>query len=422
MTTRFDDVVGGMNWFIGVVEDRNDPEQIGRLRVRVIGDHTDDRSRIPTRDLPWAQVIMPITSASLAGIGDSATGIVQGSWVVGFYIDGEAKQQPMILGTIPGITSPSNSNRGFADPQGVHPVRIGEPDTPYSAMGAYYQSHGSYITRVDTRVDDVDCAVPPRVTSVAGDEPDTYYERPTWSSPQVQNGRAPDYPYNKVRETESGHVFETDDTPGNERIAQFHRSGTNYEIQRDGTKTETIVGDNYTVVLGTDNIYIRGNVNLTIDGDYRQLVKGNYHLEVNGNKTEQIRGSRQTKINNNENMEVMQDFAYNVTGNYIQRTGGNETRIVDGFRNTTIGANEDLTVTGDMSHIVLGDINAFAAGNHATTSMGTLTVTSQGNITVATPSNLTENVNGNVTETYGGNQTTTVTGNMDLNATRIDLN
>lgn len=422
MNDRYNDSMNGQFWWIGVVEDRNDPQQIGRVRVRIFGDHTEDRTLIPTSSLPWAQVMMPVTSASLGGVGNSPTGILQGSWVVGFYMDGDSKQQPLVMGTIPGITSPSSTSRGFGDPQGIHPLRIGEPDTPYAAMGEYYRDHASYITRVDTRVDDVDCAVPPNVASVAQAEPDSYYERPTWSSPEVNGGGAPNYPYSKVTETESGHVFEIDDTPGSERISQFHKSGTSHEVQADGTKTETIVGDNYTVVLGSDNIYIRGNVNLTIDGDYRQLVKGNYHLEVNGNKTELVRGSRQAKIGLNENLEVTQDLSYNVTENYIQRTGGNETRIVDGSRNTTIGANEDITISGDQSQVVMGKSDIFAGSNYSLTTNAALTMTASGNITVETPSSMTQNIDTNVTSNVGGNLTDNVTGNVDVNAARIDLN
>lgn len=424
---NYNDTLGNMLWFIGVVEDRNDPEQFGRLRVRVFGDHTDDKTLIPTQDLPWSQVMMPVNSASLAGIGDSPTGIVQGSWVIGFYMDGDSKQQPVVMGTIPGITSPPKPGKGFGDPNGYHPVRIGDPDTPFSAMDSYYNRHQSYYTKVDTRVDDVECAVPPRVTSVGQDEPDAYYERPSWSSPQVHQDRTgaagrPNYPYNKVKETESGHVFEIDDTPGNERISQFHRSGTSYEVQQDGSKTETIVGDNYTVVIGSDNIYIRGNVNLTIDGDYRQLVKGNYHLEVNGNKTELVRGSRQSKIGLNENMEVSQDLAFNVTENYVQRTGGNETRIVDGSRNTTVGLNEDLMVSGDQSQIVMGKSNYFSGDDYSMSTTANLSVTAQGNITIETKANVTTNVEGNLTDNVLGDITNTASGNVDINGTRIDLN
>ena len=421
MNNRYNDSVNGQFWWIGVVEDRNDPQQVGRVRVRIFGDHTQDKTLIPTSDLPWSQVIMPVTSGSLGGVGVAPTGIVQGTWVVGFYLDGDSKQQPLVMGSIPGVTSPSAPGAGFGDPTGQNPVRLEEPDTPYSAMDMYYNQHASYISRVDTRVDGVESAVPPRVTSVGQDEPDSYYERPTWDMPKVGSGVPVSYPHNKVTETETGHVIEIDDTPGNARLAQYHAAGTNYEIQADGTKTETIVGDNYTVVFGADNIYVKGNVNITIDGDLRQLVKGNYHLEVNGNKTELVRGSRQSKVGLNENLEVMQDFGCNVKENYVQRVGIDETRIVDGNRTTTIGANEDLSVTGDLGNIVMGKTDVFSGGNHSTTTMGLLTITSKGNITVASPSNKTETINGNVTEEYG-NQTTTAAGNIDINATRIDLN
>jgi len=411
---QFNDTLGNMQWWIGVVEDRDDPEQVGRVRVRIFGDHTADRNKIPVASLPWAQVMMPATSASLAGVGDSPTGILQGSWVVGFYMDGESKQQPLVMGTIPGITSPADPLKGFSDPNAVNPVRVNEPDTPYSAMPSTYKEHGSYITKVDTRVDDVECAVPPKVSSVAVDEADSYYERPTWSSPSVQSDTPPVYPYNKVKETESGHVFEIDDTPGNERISQFHTSGTAYEIQQDGSKTETIIGNNYHVVLGSDNIYIVGNANLTIDGNLRTLVKGNYHLEVNGNKTEVVRGSRQTKISLNDNIEIDQSYSGNIAENSIQRVGQNETRIVGQSRNTTVGIDDDLTVNGNYGRIVIGDTSEFSNGNYALTTNGQLNVTASGNIIVETPSNMTNNIDGNLTDN--------VVGNVDVNAARIDLN
>ena len=38
-----------MNWFTGVVEDRDDPQELGRVRVRIFGLHTDDLSKIRTK-------------------------------------------------------------------------------------------------------------------------------------------------------------------------------------------------------------------------------------------------------------------------------------------------------------------------------------------------------------------------------------
>ena len=90
----------GFNWWIGVVEDRSDPEKIGRVRVRVYGYNTDDKDILPTEDLPWAIPILPITSASISGVGTSPLGPVEGTWVIGFFLDGADMQQPAIFGTI----------------------------------------------------------------------------------------------------------------------------------------------------------------------------------------------------------------------------------------------------------------------------------------------------------------------------------
>ena len=49
--------------------------------------------------------------------------------------------------------------------------------------------------------------------------------------PKVASDVFPSYPFNKVVETEGGHLFEIDDTPGNERFSRFHKSGTNEEFQ-----------------------------------------------------------------------------------------------------------------------------------------------------------------------------------------------
>ena len=120
----------GFIWFMGVVEDHNDPEQIGRVRVRCLGIHTEDKETLPTDDLPWSMVMMPTTSASVSQIGHSPSGLLKGSWVMGFFRDGEGCQEPVVMGSFHGypIERP-NTNLGFADPTGVNPVEIDEPDT-----------------------------------------------------------------------------------------------------------------------------------------------------------------------------------------------------------------------------------------------------------------------------------------------------
>src|SRR5210317_1151751 len=92
-------------WWYGVVEDRKDPLFLGRVKVRCIGFHTDDKDEIPTDELPWAQVISPITSAAISGIGTTPIGLVEGSHVFGFFRDGREGQEPVVLGSCIGIPS-----------------------------------------------------------------------------------------------------------------------------------------------------------------------------------------------------------------------------------------------------------------------------------------------------------------------------
>ena len=115
----------GFQWFVGVVEDRQDPQTLGRLRVRCLGYHTENLDKLPTSDLPWAHVMNPITSATVSGLGQTPLGAVEGTWVVGFFQDGSDAQQPIIIGTLPGVPSELpdiDSNKGFQDAvNGVYP-------------------------------------------------------------------------------------------------------------------------------------------------------------------------------------------------------------------------------------------------------------------------------------------------------------
>lgn len=104
-------------FYTGVVEDIQDPMMLGRVRVRVVGVHTENKVLLPSEDLPWATPVMPITSASMNGIGASPTGLVCGSWVIVFFTDGDSKQQPMVMGSIIGIpTSELNTYEGEEEP------------------------------------------------------------------------------------------------------------------------------------------------------------------------------------------------------------------------------------------------------------------------------------------------------------------
>ena len=109
----------GFVWFTGVVENRNDPAKLGRVQVRCLGFHTEDLTDIPSVDLPWAHVMMPVTDPSMQGMGTTPSFLVEGTWVVGFFRDSQEKQPPLIIGSFPGIPQEAADNRyGFNDPRG----------------------------------------------------------------------------------------------------------------------------------------------------------------------------------------------------------------------------------------------------------------------------------------------------------------
>ena len=101
-------------WF-GVIEDRMDPLELGRCRVRVLGFHPDNRKDFPTEKLPWATTIQPTNSASMSGKGVSPVGLVEGSWVVGFFIDGSHAQIPVIIGSIYGMNETIEKEENYGD-------------------------------------------------------------------------------------------------------------------------------------------------------------------------------------------------------------------------------------------------------------------------------------------------------------------
>ena len=107
----------GFIWWIGVVEDINDPLTLGRCRVRCFGYHpAKSTNLVPTEDLPFALSIHPLNTPNLHGTPRV------GEWVFGFFLDALAAQEPAILGYLPAIPqaaaeyfgAPPSLTRNFA--------------------------------------------------------------------------------------------------------------------------------------------------------------------------------------------------------------------------------------------------------------------------------------------------------------------
>lgn len=86
-------------WFLGIVIDINDPEQLGRVKVRIHGIHGEDTTDVPNDALPWAHVTAPITEGTSSGIGTNV-GIKPLAQVYGIFLDGQNSQVPLVIGAI----------------------------------------------------------------------------------------------------------------------------------------------------------------------------------------------------------------------------------------------------------------------------------------------------------------------------------
>jgi len=276
---------GEFTWWLGVIEDRtSDPQDLGRVKVRIFGYHTADKGQIPTDHLMWAMVMQPTSSAANSGIGHSPTDLLEGTHVVGFFLDGGNAQVPMVMGTFAGIPQAKSPSDGFNDPNGKYPINKGESDVNRLARGV------TSGTAIEKRNSDLDTA-----TGVNGS---------SFSEPSSSYGAK--YPYNHVYQSESGHVEEFDDTSGKERYHRYHPSGTYTEINPDGTRVDKIVKDNYTIVAGDKYLHVKGDVNIVVDGDAKIKISGDADVEIDGDKTETIKG----------------DYSLNINGNYEVKTSG----------------------------------------------------------------------------------------------------
>lgn len=242
----------------GIVKSVSDPLKLGRVQVKVYDLH----DKIKTEDLSWSQVMMPANTPAINGTGQSVN-LAVGSLVAGIFLDG-MMQEFMVMGSLPTKTDGVEDNN----------VRVrAEADPNADEETGAYQPASTY---------------------------------------------APEYPYNNVMETESGHVKEYDDTPGLERITERYKSGTQYEIAANGSKTERIVRDNYRLVVGHDTLEVFGDVRIIVSGNADIAIAGNMNSAVNGSITAtSTTGDITLKTTDSVNKKVVLDANVLVKGNLV---------------------------------------------------------------------------------------------------------
>lgn len=264
-------------FYEGMVEDNNDPEKMGRLKIRIFGIHTHEKNNgdefqsIKTEDLPWAEMAGQIGAVS----DDYGTWNIPevGTPVWCFFRDETGfKQFPVYFATIPKIIKETpDTNKGFSDPEGEVPAR--KDESPISRLARNENINDTIIqTKKDEKETGVQC------NDVSWDEPETKYNT--------------EYPFNKVLHTRAGHIIEIDDSEGSERIHIYHKSGTCIEFFPDGEIVEKTKGDKFLISEKKLNELIKDEVN--------KRYEKNVNIEIAEKLLAKISKGIQIKVNQND--------------------------------------------------------------------------------------------------------------------------
>jgi len=192
----------------------------------------------------------------------------------------------------------------------------------------------------------------------------------------VECEQSPMYPFNKVEQTESGHIIEKDDTPGSERLSVSHRTGTNFEIGPWGSFNATVSRDAWLSVYRDAHLHVDGYTHITLDKALKIVVNKdkipncpdkevNFDLLVSGNANLNIvleGGNVNVRIHDGDVNLLMEKGDVNIrqeNGNYNHYVKGDYNLQVDGHMHTVvkgdvvneIGGFRDTKVWGDFDHL-----------------------------------------------------------------------
>jgi hypothetical protein len=267
----------------GLIEDVNDPDQLGRVRVRVKSIWS---SQVPTDNLPWAEIA---NSGSMSQQGLFSIPPV-GSTAFVIFQEGNSSF-PIIIGGWYGKTNGQNE---------VPKAAIGQQDTGGSGKG---NDQG---------------------TGAAGAQ----LQEPA-------NPFAPTYPNNHVYKGTSGNLIEVDDTQGHERIDIVHKSGSWIEFHPDGS---IVVGCQKKIyVFSTDVTQIHSHKDLDALADNQMTAKAGKDLQVQTGRDEAHVVGRDLTV------QAARDILLNAARNFSEIAA--QAGMIQTGTNLTMTAGQDITAT-----------------------------------------------------------------------------
>lgn len=149
----------GFRWWIGQIPpvDAWDKQANGggwgsRYKVRILGYHPYNETELSNEDLPWAGVLLPSTSGSGGAEYAQNAKLRPGDVVVGFFLDGDNAQIPMIMGT-------------FGRTDQVLTSEYASPFVPFTGYTSRVKNDGSYFPTKESNEDKTNSVKSPRTLS-----------------------------------------------------------------------------------------------------------------------------------------------------------------------------------------------------------------------------------------------------------------
>lgn len=295
-------------------------------------------------------------------------------------------------GALAGNEGGLNDNVGFKDPHAKYPLKrqVAEPDINRLARGDVNE------TIVMLKESQRTMGIP------------TAMDGGSWNQPNSPYGAK--YPYNHVRETESGHVQEFDDTPGYERIHTYHRKGTFQETDANGTMVTKVVGDGYVLWDRNGYISIEGEANVTVAGNINVYCRSDANIEVAGSAEMKVGGSFDIGVARDMNIAVDGNFSVWANGNFnIQAKNKGHILTKDSMY---ISADKEMNIAS-IDNMFVESIKSIHTKSSEETRMlatgaihmktaATLTQQAEGNVDIKTAAVLNQQAAGDINIKAGG--------------------
>lgn len=167
------------------------------------------------------------------------------------------------------------------------------------------------------------------------------------------------YPYNKVTETEGGHVIEVDDTPGAERLHVYHTSGSFIELDSVGNMVIRSEGSKYEIINKNGKIAIRGRADVSVAGECRIFVGNDASIEVEGNTNITCHNDTTIQTGGNAYISAAENFFLNagnvfIESKYDTHIRSNANVFVSSHLQQHYRANTTFNIDGSIAHINSG--------------------------------------------------------------------